>query len=167
MNEEADVPSHSSLIIPHSSFLLRQRLGEDLYEYHREVLADGAAHVRRAPRHDDEVALLHVELLPASDAGAAPLARLDLARRLKSPAERERRRAFEHVVNVVRGVVDFGRGRSPVMLVLDGDAKLSPLAAGYLFRLVLGVELPLQLAERLRTQDYERAYRRPRGATRR
>src|SRR5438067_1878288 len=103
------------------------RLCENLNQDHGEIFSRPL--VRCASRNDYEIAFAYLECLAAKNSRASPFSRLYLARRVQSPSERERGFAFEHVVNIVRCIVEFGLRRWPALVMLHGHAQLHPLAA--------------------------------------
>src|SRR6185503_9109221 len=120
-----------------SSWFLRgwfwlQRFLIDLNQNHHEILVRGAALVRSPARDDHEIALLDLESLAVDNPRAAPLARVSLLRILKLSAQNESGGTFQHIVDIVRRIVQFRQGAGPVFLVLNRHAQLHAAAVNQL-----------------------------------
>src|SRR5947209_12101041 len=119
-----------SLLLPFAcGFLFGDvnRLSVNLNQDHGKIFS--RALVRRASRNDYQIAFAYLECLAVNDSRASPFSRLYFARRIQSPSECERGFAFEHVVNIVRCVVEFGISLRPALVVLHCNSQLHPLAA--------------------------------------
>ncbi len=61
--------------------------------------------MRRAARYDNQIAFGDLKGLAGINAWAAPFPGLDLAGRVKFSTQRQRRGTFQHIVNIVGGVM--------------------------------------------------------------
>src|SRR5438105_9226301 len=122
-----------------SSFL--ERFGVNLDQDHREVLVRGAALMRSAARYDDQISFLNLDGLAVDDTRTAPLAGISLFWRLELATEHQRRGYIQHVVNIVRSVVQFRRSSGLVLFMLHRDAQLHAGAVDQFFGFVFGLQL--------------------------
>src|SRR2546430_13817349 len=103
-----------------SSFL--ERFGVDLDQDHREVLIRGAALMRSTAGHNDQIAFLDFNGLAIDDTRTAPLAGISLFWRIQPATEYQRRGSIQHVVNIIRSIVQFRRGSGLVLFVLHRNS---------------------------------------------
>lgn len=97
---------------------------EYLDQDHRKPLAGDRPLVRRAPRHEYQIALFDHVPLSADGRFRTPFAGRCFLGVDQRTAKQQRRRTFQHVVNVVRTVVDLIEVVNPLFVVKNRDARL-------------------------------------------
>ena len=85
---------------------------------------------------DNQVTLVDDNLLTAGDLRCTPFSRFNFFRTLECASERERGRTIQHVIHVVRRIVDLAIGSSRVFLVLDSDTQFHSFATNQIFSFV-------------------------------